>query len=352
MRFKCPNGTRQKPPKSGNCVEYTPKSPTKKNKTYSPKFYNVAKDIFPGYNGHMGFKIMNKDLMIKNYIDQNKFNTGDILFVGKHAPVKLSTDFRIIVHKDGKQIAMGMNHHDAVSLPIKYRKYLPDCLDYSNMLSKAYKTITQEFGLEFFDATKGTEDAVYNDILTQYKAHNLICKKLKPKNTKRVSKQKMEYSPKFHNIAADVFPTYPDLGYISKEYDKEDGQLEKMVQDYVDGRASRFNPGDIIYTGSTYQTRQYSDAFAVISTTKKVIGYRDDAVSIPILYHTHLPANLHYQEMLDKQFEAMFTETGSDEDAENLEFGQWFFATDGSVKEECQEDYQSLLNEYNKKNLL
>lgn len=349
MRFKCPNGTRQKPPKSGKCVNNTK---TIKNKTYSPKFYNVAKDIFPGYNGHMGFKIVNKELMIKTYIDKNKFNVGDILYVGKHAPVNLSTDFRIIVHKDGKQVTMGMNHHDAVSLPIKYRKYLPDCLDYSNMLSKAYKNMNQEFGLEFFDATTGTEDAVYNDILTQYKEHNLVCKKLKLKNTKKkVSKQPMAYVPKFHNIAAAVFPTYANLGYISKEYDT-DGQLEKMVQDYVDKHASRFNPGDIIYTGSTYETRQYSDAFAVISTTKKVIGYRDDAVSIPLTFKSELPDNLHYREMLDKQFEDSFTETGTDEDAENLEFGQWFFATDGSVKEECQEDYQTLLEEYKKNNLL
>jgi len=171
-RFKCPPGTRQKPPKSGNCVQ------TSKNKIYSPKFYNVAKDIFPDYDGHMGFKIMNKDLMIKKYIDQHTFNPGDILFVGKHAPINLSTDFRLIIQQDGKTVAIGMNHHDAVSLPLKYRKYLPACLDYSKMLSTAYKNIKKDIGLEFFDATSGNESIVYKDILKQYKEKNLVCKKM------------------------------------------------------------------------------------------------------------------------------------------------------------------------------
>jgi hypothetical protein len=81
--MRCPKGYRQVPPKSGNCVKNTTtrksksksssnsksksKSSSRKNRTvismsssspYSPKFYDVAADIFPKYkqNGFVSEK--------------------------------------------------------------------------------------------------------------------------------------------------------------------------------------------------------------------------------------------------------------------------------------------------------
>jgi len=183
-------------------------------------------------------------------------------------------------------------------------------------------------------------------------------KSKKLKQTKKTKKTKIKMS-KFFNIAEDVFSGYAENGYIPGEYtfpslfkkkdDKHD--IPTVVQTYVDKH--KFTPGDILYVGSTYETRQYSKAFVIITTDGKAVGYHDDAVSLPIEFRSELPDQLHYRDMLNTQFKAMFTKTGTDEDAENLEFGEWFFGFEPEkTKDKYQEKYQSVLDDYSVNNLL
>lgn len=138
-------------------------------------------------------------------------------------------------------------------------------------------------------------------------------------------------APQFYKVAGDIFPSYNEKGYIESKYN-----VKMMVQNFVN---DRFNQGDILYVGSSYETRQYSQAFVIIMDGCAV-GYEDCAVNLPIHFKT---PTLNYSNMLSTAYENMHTTTETDEDDENYEFGQWFFN---------ELDYETVHNMYEINGLL
>ena len=108
----------------------------------------------------------------------------------------------------------------------------------------------------------------------------------------------MSRIPQFHNIAADVFPKFDVYGYIQDKY-----KLCKMnmIENYVKSHSNKFEPGDILFVGSTYDTRYYSNGFVLIGEEGKILGEEaDSAVELPFRYKDHLPKEISYKQMFDK----------------------------------------------------
>jgi len=57
----------------------------------------------------------------------------------------------------------------------------------------------------------------------------------------------------FHYIADIINPTYEDLGYI--DHDIDENEINTKIYQFIDENKLQF--GDILFTGSTYETRQY-----------------------------------------------------------------------------------------------
>ena len=108
----------------------------------------------------------------------------------------------------------------------------------------------------------------------------------------------MSRVPQFHNIAAEVFPKFEVYGGILDKY-----RLCKMsmIKEYMKSHANKFEAGDIVFVGSTYQTRYYSDAFMLVGEEGKLFDRSSDcAVGLPLLFNAYLPKNLSYKQMFDK----------------------------------------------------
>lgn len=168
-------------------------------------------------------------------------------------------------------------------------------------------------------------------------------KKNKSGDCVKIDKQnfskKKSHSPKsimiakFYNVANDIFPEYNENGYILHKYNKQKNQKNEMVQKYVD-KESKFNPGDILFVGSTIDSRQYANAFVIISNDRKAIGYGDDAVNLPLRYRNEIPEKISYQALLGEEFNKLAEATPDDE---AYEFGMDFFASvDQDIKETLQ----------------
>ena len=147
---------------------------------------------------------------------------------------------------------------------------------------------------------------------------------------------------KFYNVANDIFPGHNENAYIPYKYNKEKNQKREMVQKYVD-KESKFNPGDILFVGSTSDSRYYQDAFVIISNDRKAIGYGDNAVSLPLYYRSQIPEKISYKALLDEEFDNLGEATP---DSEEYEFGLDFF---GSTAEDFKASWQDVINDYEAK---
>jgi hypothetical protein len=61
----------------------------------------------------------------------------------------------------------------------------------------------------------------------------------------------MSRQPKFYDIANDVVDNFDDIGFIPS-YLEDDA--EKMIKEYI--TKNDLQTGDVIFTGSTYESRQ------------------------------------------------------------------------------------------------
>jgi hypothetical protein len=106
-----------------------------------------------------------------------------------------------------------------------------------------------------------------------------------------------EYFTKYHDIAAKVFPEFEEIGYIRYEYYS---QKIDMITEYVNSHSTEFAPGDILYVGSTYESRPYEQGFMMIGYENKLLGTADCAVELPIRYKDYISTGLSYKQMFEK----------------------------------------------------
>jgi len=165
------------------------------------------------------------------------------------------------------------------------------------------------------------------------------CQKIDKQN---LSKRKSHSIPKnsimiakFYNVANEIFPGYDEHGYILPKYkNHKKGMVQEMVQKYVD-KETKINPGDILFVGSTMDTRQYANAYVIINNERKAFGYQDSAVSLPLSYRSQIPEKISYKAMLDDEFDKLAEATP---DSDEYEFGMDFFgAADGDIKQALQD---------------
>ena len=150
-------------------------------------------------------------------------------------------------------------------------------------------------------------------------------------------------TPKFHEVAGDIFDKYTENGFILDMYHS---QKKKMIQEYVDQHPS-IHPGDILHVGSTYQTRQNVNGYVIISNDKKAIGYFDNAVSLPISFRSEIPIHVSYENMLEGEFNKMMD---ASYDSEEYFSGLDFFAIPEGSAEKTM--YDDILSDYNKHGIL
>jgi len=149
---------------------------------------------------------------------------------------------------------------------------------------------------------------------------------------------------KFYNVANDIFPGYNEEGYILPKYNNTKTQVREMVQTYVD-KETKINPGDILFVGSTIDTRQYANAYVIINNERKAIGYRDYAVGLPADYRQQIPEKISYKALLDEEFDKLAEATPDDE---AYEFGMEFF---GAADEDIKQASQDVIAEYEAKGI-
>ena len=175
------------------------------------------------------------------------------------------------------------------------------------------------------------------------------CEKIDKQNfSKKKSHSKSPKSKmiaKFYNVANDIFPGHSEDGYILPKYNKEKNQKRKMVQKYID-KESKFNPGDILFVGSTSDSRYYEGAFVIISNDRKAIEYGDNAVSLPLYYRSQIPEKISYKALLENEFDNLGEATP---DSEEYEFGMEFFAV--APGEDFKESWQDVINDYEAKGI-
>ena len=171
------------------------------------------------------------------------------------------------------------------------------------------------------------------------------CQKIDKQN---LSKRKSHSIPKhsimiakFYNVANDIFSGYNEEGYILPKYNKTKTQVREMVQKYVD-KETKINPGDILFVGSTMDTRQYANAYVIINNERKAVGYGDNAVSLPLSYRSQIPEKISYEALLEEEFDKLAEATP---DSDEYEFIMDFFgAADGDLKQAWQDviaDYEA-----------
>ena len=164
----------------------------------------------------------------------------------------------------------------------------------------------------------------------------------KKKSHSKSKSPKSTMNAKFYNVANDIFPGHSEEGYILPKYNKEKNQKREMVQNYVD-KESKFNPGDILFVGSTNDTRQFQNAYVIINNERKAIGYGDNAVNLPLEYRNQIPEKISYKTLLGEEFDNLGEATP---DSEEYEFGLDFF---GSTAEDFKTDWQNIIVDYEAK---
>jgi len=133
-------------------------------------------------------------------------------------------------------------------------------------------------------------------------------KKLKKSPPKKELTMKKAYEAKFYDIAEDVLPGYEDDGYVRVPggkgrvaeawYEKRDRDIEDCISD------KKMRVGDVIFVGSTYETRQ-EYGFGVVLPREKTGGLTyaggEYPVGIPLEYAAVLKQHkVHYKKLLEK----------------------------------------------------
>ena len=194
---RCPNGFRKN--KEGVCVKNekkTAKTTSSKRKTkslkkmssptpiaYTPTFHNLASDIFKNYED-LGFISVRKNVdyqkKIHTFVLKNKsklhIRPGDILFVGSTYDGRQQYGF-VIVAND-YQIYY---NEDAMSLPVRYRKVIPEKLHYQSLVEDMHDRIKKNeedtLALNFFGVEEagqiGEEAGSFEDNKEYFQKHGM-----------------------------------------------------------------------------------------------------------------------------------------------------------------------------------
>jgi hypothetical protein len=139
----------------------------------------------------------------------------------------------------------------------------------------------------------------------------------------------MAYQARFFDISCIINPDYTASGYITS--DMLPG-MEKRIQDYV--TAARLNLGDVLFVGSTYDTRQEYGFYMVLP------GKSGQPVATASEYAVGLPQRSEIGAALAKaqvKFNLLFREL-----SESEEFKFLFFPDDEDEKTELVNIYTGL----------
>jgi len=122
------------------------------------------------------------------------------------------------------------------------------------------------------------------------------------KNRSVASMSSSSYSPKFYDVAADIFPKYKQNGFVSEKYRSNKNE---MIQKFINKKTnkSKFKPGDSLFVGSVFQTRQYDNGFVIIGNNSETFGNTEGAIDLPHRHRNKLPSGLHYGEMVQQMID-------------------------------------------------
>jgi len=137
------------------------------------------------------------------------------------------------------------------------------------------------------------------------------------------------YVPKFHDVAADIFPKYKENGFVGEKYRSNKNDF---IQEFVNKKTnkSKFQPGDILFVGSVFQTRQYDNGFVIIGNNYETFGNTEGAVDLPYRHRNKIPVGLHYGTMLQEMIDLY--NNSDDEYVRGLAL-DFFCAVEGEEKE-------------------
>jgi hypothetical protein len=137
---------------------------------------------------------------------------------------------------------------------------------------------------------------------------------IKRKPKKMSSPVVSAYTPKFHNLASDIFKNYEDLGFISV---RKNVDYQKKIHTFVLKNKTKLSihPGDILFVGSTYEGRQQY-GFAIVANDYQVYS-NEDAMSLPVRYRKVIPEKLHYQSLIEDMYNRLKKD---EEDTVSLNF--------------------------------
>lgn len=127
-------------------------------------------------------------------------------------------------------------------------------------------------------------------------------------------------SPKFYNIANKIDKKYEDLEYVTM--DKT--EFHDKIKEYL-SKNKQIKTGDILFVGSTYESRQEYGFCIVIG---KDVKFGEYGPKLPLKYKSELPQDIKYENILQHM--------KSDNDLYVLWFGD-----DDSAADEVIELYKS-----------
>ena len=151
------------------------------------------------------------------------------------------------------------------------------------------------------------------------------------------------YSPKFYDVAADIFPKYKQNGFVSEKYRSNKNE---MIQKFVNKKInkSKFKPGDILFVGSVFQTRQYDNGFVIIGNDHETFGTTEGAGDLPYRYRNKIPSGLRYGPMLQEMIDLY----NNSDDEYDKELALNFF---GAVEGEHNEAFNNVKAFYRENDL-
>jgi len=311
--MRCPNGYRQNPPKSGNCVaktakkmslkkDATSKSPKKRCKKGTRK--NKLGECIP-HNKGKNIKSV-KTLLDEVLLDDIQENNLDY---AKKNFTRFKDENIELINESIITIQTMLNQD-----PDFDKEDINAYLEKNGLLNELYKFDKKFYSKSFSNSSKSSSMS-----------------------------SKSTYSPKFYDVADKIFSNYKKNKFIQN---KERKDKDKKVQSYIDKHKTTLNPGDILFVGSTNESRQYEESFVIISNDYKGLKRGDGAVHLPVMFRTEIPENINYKKMFDDIEEKMI-DSSPDED-DYLMYFDFFNTVEGQEKENIQD----AIHEYETLNLL
>jgi hypothetical protein len=96
----------------------------------------------------------------------------------------------------------------------------------------------------------------------------------------------------FYNISYKIDPDYRFNGSVSLDYDT----FLDIIKDYLNEN-DYIKSGDVLFAGSTYETRQEYGFFLVLENNNLVAA--ENIVNTIIDNHEKLPININYKNLID-----------------------------------------------------